>query len=242
MFLPILSVPIVSVGEHGVEDNIAYRAAVLHQLRAAVTQLQQAAPTQCITVGEDCGVETVPIGYANARAEGRMALVWIDAHGDLNTPQSSPSKHYHGMVLRTLCGEGDEEFVGCVEKTLTPDQLFMLALRNLDAPEQAFIQQHKVYFTPGLGLPSLVETIQNKGYSKVYVHFDLDALEPDAFPYMSYPTPNGLTIQQVANALETLRRTFEVVGFGITEYASELGLGVEMLDPILEQVAGIVAD
>ena len=164
--LTTLDVPIISAGDRVVEQNIAHRSVVLQQLRDALALMQQAAPHRTVTLGGDCGVETVPIGYANAQANGRMALVWIDAHGDLNTPASSQSKHYHGMVLRALCGEGDAEFVACVLQPLRPEQLFMVGLRDLDAPEQQFIQEHSVYTTPDIDLPALIQAIRQKGYQK----------------------------------------------------------------------------
>jgi arginase len=238
--LPVLNIPIVDVGDRMVENNIAYRAVVLQQLSDALAVLQQAAPDRAVTLGGDCGVETVPIGYANLRANGQMALVWIDAHGDLNTPDSSPSKHYHGMVLRALCGEGDADFVACVLKPLTPDQVFMVGLRDLDAPEREFIQGKGIYHTPDIDLPALIEEIRQRGYSQVYVHFDMDGLNPDVFPYMSYPTSGGLTIEQITEMLVALHQHFEIVGMSLTEYASETGEGLHLLDPILAQAAAIV--
>lgn len=238
--ITVLAVPIIDVDDRIVEDNITYRSAVLQQLRDGLALMQKAAPERAVTIGGDCGVETVPIGYANAKANGDMALVWIDAHGDLNTPDSSSSKHYHGMVLRALVGEGDADFVACVLKPLAPQQVFMVGLRDLDAPEQAFIQKHAVYTTSGIDLPALTQTIQQRGYSKVYVHFDMDGLNPEIFPYMSYPTSGGLTIEQIHEMLVALRQNFEIVGMSLTEYASATGEGLALLDPILAQAAAIV--
>lgn len=238
--ISILDAPIVEVGDRIVADNIAYRSVVLQQLGDALALMQQAAPQRVVTIGGDCGVETVPIGYANAKADGDLALVWIDAHGDLNTPDSSPSKHYHGMVLRALLGEGDADFVACVLQPLAPQQLFMVGLRELDAPEQEFIQKQAIYTTADIDLPALIRTIQQRGFSKVYVHFDMDGLNPEIFPYMSYPTTGGLTIEQISEMLAALHQNFEIVGMSLTEYASETGEGLALLDPILAHAAAIV--
>ena len=144
------------------------------------------------------------------------------------------------MVLRTLCGEGDADFVACVSQSLNPQQLFMVGLRDLDAAEQQFIQEHSIYHTPGIDLSALVQAIQQKGYSRVYVHFDVDGLNPEIFPCMSYPTDGGLTVEQISEMITTLDQNFEIVGMSLTEYASETGEGVELLDPILIQAAAIV--
>lgn len=237
--LSMIDVPITSDGDRIVESDIAYRPIVLQQLREALALVQQNNPNRLVTLGGDCGVETVPIGYANAKADGDLAVIWIDAHGDLNTPESSPSKHYHGMVLRALLGEGDAEFVSCVLKPLALEQVFMVGLRDLDAPEQTFIDEHGIYTTVSIDLPDLIQTIQQRGYSKIYVHFDMDGLNPDIFPYMSYPTAGGLTIEQIADMLTTLHQNFQVVGMSMTEYASETGEGLALLDPIFAHAAAI---
>jgi len=74
----------------------------------------------------------------------------------------------------------------------------------------------------------------------VYVHFDMDGLNPEIFPYMSYPTEGGLTIAQITQMITALDQNFEIVGMSLTEYASETGEGVELLDPILMQAAAIL--
>jgi arginase len=221
-----------------VETNIAYRATILQQLHEAQAKLREAAPSHFVTIGGDCGIETVPVSYANALAQGQMALVFIDAHGDLNTPQTSPSQHYHGMSLRTLLGEGDDEFVAMVGQRLTPQQVFMVGVRELDPAEEDFLTEHQVYRTLRPDVPGLMAAIKQRGFTHVYVHFDMDGLDPDVFPYTSYkPTSGGLTIEEVTEILAALRQNFNVIGISMTEFASESGEGVDLLDPVLAQVA-----
>ena len=57
-------------------------------------------------IGGTCGAEIAPVAYLNNHYESDLAILWFDAHGDLNTPKTSLSGHFHGMVLRTLLGEG----------------------------------------------------------------------------------------------------------------------------------------
>ncbi|NUS03623.1 MAG: arginase family protein, partial [Nonomuraea sp.] len=64
-----------------------------------------------VTAGGDCGVELEPVAAARRRFGERLVVVWFDAHGDLNTPDSSPSGAFHGMVLRALTGEGPDGLV-----------------------------------------------------------------------------------------------------------------------------------
>lgn len=84
---------------------------VLKQLKNACTLIDGVKPDTIFTVGGDCGVELLSVSYLNKRYNGALAVIWFDAHGDLNTPASSPIKKFHGMPLRALLGEGDEEIV-----------------------------------------------------------------------------------------------------------------------------------
>ena len=67
-----------------------------------LADLRASAPDIVVTVGGTCGVEAAPVAYLNERYDGNLAVVWFDGHGDLNSPATSPSGHFHGMVLRTL--------------------------------------------------------------------------------------------------------------------------------------------
>ncbi|MCK2213242.1 arginase family protein [Actinomadura sp. ATCC 31491] len=91
-----------------------------------------------VAVGGDCGVELEPIAAARRRYGDRLVVVWFDAHGDLNTPQSSPSGAYHGMVLRALTGEGPEGLVA--EAPLQPGRIVLAGVRDLDPAEAAFVE------------------------------------------------------------------------------------------------------
>ena len=75
------------------------------------------------TIGGDCAIELMPISYLNKIYQEDICIIWIDAHADLNTPESSPSKAFHGMPLRTLLGEGNEEFISLLFSRIKPEQI-----------------------------------------------------------------------------------------------------------------------
>ena len=90
-----------------------------------------------ITLGGDCGIEPVPIGFANNLHEGHMAVLWLDSHGDLNSIAESPSKNFHGMALRALldpacCGYSEDEAAEIIPLPLYPWQIVMAGVRSLD--------------------------------------------------------------------------------------------------------------
>ncbi|MEV5568962.1 arginase family protein [Spirillospora sp. NPDC052269] len=156
-----------------------------------------------VTVGGDCGVELEPIAAAVRRFGERLVVVWFDAHGDLNTPESSPSGAFHGMVLRTLLGEGPDELVPPLP--LLPSQVALSGVRAMDPAERDYIQSN-----PFGDLASLPED------AVLYLHLDLDVLE--GFSSIGCPEPDGLPAEELLSQVRKLSARHQVVGLGITEY------------------------
>lgn len=207
------------------------------RFRKAMAQLRAEAADRILTVGGTCGVEAAPVGYLNERYGGDLAVVWLDAHGDLNTPESSPSGNFHGMILRTLLGEGPAEYVSDLRRPLTAAQVFLAGTRDLDPPEMEFIAERAIAATPPnqFSAPdALVEKIKSRGFTHVYLHLDLDALNPTDFPGTLIPTPGGPTLGEVCAMMQALSGAFEVVGFSLVEYIHR---GEEAVDALRRLVA-----
>ncbi|MCM4080807.1 arginase family protein [Paractinoplanes hotanensis] len=182
-------------------------AANLAAVRAAVTD------PPMVTVGGDCGVELAPIEAALERHGDGLVVVWFDAHGDLNTPESSPSGAFHGMVLRTLLGEGPPELAP--RRTLRPAQVVLAGVRALDAAEKEFISDHDIEIADLESLPSVVAAA---GARAVYIHIDLDVLDPAFFSSLGFPEPDGVRPERLADAVRALTDRFPLAGLGICEY------------------------
>ncbi|MBN6051185.1 arginase family protein, partial [Nonomuraea sp. RK-328] len=116
------------------DDDLPETAA---RVRSAMTAAS-AAGGFVVTAGGDCGVELEPVAEALRRHGDRLVVVWFDAHGDLNTPATSPSGAFHGMVLRALTGEGPAGLVA--DRPLDPRRIVLAAVRDLDQGETAFIR------------------------------------------------------------------------------------------------------
>ncbi|TYB64295.1 arginase family protein [Nonomuraea sp. PA05] len=157
-----------------------------------------------VTVGGDCGVELEPVTAALRRRGDRLHVAWFDAHGDMNTPESSPSGAFHGMILRTLQGEGPDDLVR--SPVLRPGQIALAGTRALDPAEADHIERAGIGGLDSIG-PDAV----------VYVHVDLDVL--DGITSVGYPEPDGLSAEALAEAVEGLAARHEIAGLGITEYA-----------------------
>ncbi|MCK7622803.1 arginase family protein [Streptomyces sp. RS10V-4] len=198
-------------------------------LRATQAALDDWADTEVLrTAGGDCGSELGPVSRAVARHGDELAVVWFDAHADLNTPQSSPSGGFHGMVLRTLLGQGPAELVPPPGRRLAARQVVLAGVRALDAGERRFAAEAGLASLPVAGLADpgrLVAAVAATGARRVYVHLDLDVLDPGHVPGLSCPEPGGLHPDRLAAALDALAGAFPVAGFGVTEYAPADGGG-----------------
>jgi arginase len=130
----------------------------------------------------------------------RLAVVWLDAHGDLNTPESSPSGNEWGMPLRMLIDSA----------TVRADDVALVGARDLDPPEEEFIRRAGVHTgEEGIG-PAL------EGADVVYVALDVDVLDPDGEVDMFMPATGGPSADEVEALLRRVAEAKPVVGAGVT--------------------------
>lgn len=127
---------------------------------------------------------------------GRLAVVWLDAHGDLNTPETSPSGNLWGMPLRMLLDDG----------VVGPEDVALVGARNLDPPEQDFLEEKGID-------DSLERTLA--GVDAVYVALDLDVLDPQDVDVL-VPEPDGPTVDRIAAILQETVAHSPLAGMGVT--------------------------
>ena len=163
-----------------------------------------------VTVGGDCGVELAPVAAARARHGDRLTVLWIDAHPDVSTPQTLPSGSFHGMVLRTLLGEGPAQLTP--EEPLAPEQVILAGVRSFELGQREYIEEAGIR---SYGVADLERALDGLT-GPVYLHVDLDALDPTEFASTCYPEPNGVPLQRLTDLIS---RVDNVVGASLTEHA-----------------------
>ena len=171
-----------------------------------------------LTVGGDCGVDVIPIGVARFRYGADLALAWFDAHPDLNTTHTSPSGAFHGMALAAALGIGDPQFAA----DPAIGTAVLVGARAIDPGEQMLIDAEQARVGPAADLA---------GAACVYLHLDLDVLDPAEFDGACYPEPGGLSVADVVAAIGDLPT---IVGAGITECATTAPVALRRLLPIIE--------
>jgi arginase family enzyme len=155
-------------------------------------------PVRPIVVGGCCCAHVGAVEGLAAREEA-LALVWIDAHGDLNTPQSSPSGNAWGMPLRMLIDGG----------AVSPDRVALLAARNLDPPEVEFIERSGIQTGPDAVARAVGRA------DAVYVALDCDSVEPGELEVFM-PEPEGLRLDELERVLGEIAAAGRVAGLGLT--------------------------
>lgn len=204
-----------------VDDGVLGLASIAPRFLRALDELRRRAPERVRVAGGTCGVELAPIAYLNERNNGELAVLWLDAHADLNTPESSPSGHFHGMVLRSLLGDGPAAIVDHIPRPLNPSQVLLVGPRDVDPPESAFATASGI---PILGDeafddPSIIDGwLAERNARRIYIHFDVDVLAMETFGGALLPTPpGGPTLAQAAALIAHLQSRFDVVGLSVLE-------------------------
>jgi arginase len=155
-------------------------------------------PDRPLVLGGCCCAHVGAVEGLAARHDS-IALVWLDAHGDLNTTASSPSGNAWGMPLRMLIDAG----------TVQSDNVALVGARNLDPPEKEFIVASGVHTGDG-AIGRALESC-----SCVYVALDADSVDPSELtPFM--PEPDGLSLDEVEAFFVDLRDRTTILGAGLT--------------------------
>lgn len=241
--LPSASTITVTVpsGAGSSQETGVQRVSSLVQVRDATLAALGGLSGFPLVIGGDCGVELAAVAHA-AAANDSLAVVWLDAHADLNTAESSPSGAFHGMVLRTLLGDGISELVPPV--SLAPERVILGGTRALDDAEADYLATVGIRsLAPEALTPqAITEALVASGATSVYLHIDLDVLDPAEFDGLGYPEPFGITLPALLGAIAAVKAALPLVGAGITEFApSSPDTAGDDLGSILRVIGAITA-
>lgn len=196
------------------------------------------------------GDHSISIGTVSGVASaGRTGVIWVDAHADFNTPDSSPSGNIHGMPLATLTGAGHPDLtsIGGSEPSLRPEDIVMLGLRSVDAIErQELLEAGVKVFTmsdiDAYGVHNAVRWAASElsHLDRVHLSFDLDVMDPDVAPGVGTPVRGGLTYREAHLLAEQLHSVGAITSLDIVEVNPMLDvknqtaeLAVELLESFM---------
>lgn len=153
-------------------------------------------------------------------------IIWLDAHGDFNTPDTTPSGNVHGMSLAALLGLGAEELVACsAGRPVQPEQTVLIGVRDLDDGERELLRKTGVrVFTmqevDRLGLPAVMDQALDrlrKHVDRIHLSLDLDVFEPDLAPGVGTPKSGGLTYREGHLAMEMIAELGMLISMELVE-------------------------
>jgi arginase len=192
------------------------------------SKMKAVSAEQVIVLGGECS-ETVGsmAGLADAFG-GKGGMLWMDAHGDFNTPESSPSGYIGGMCLALACGRspGLGIELGKNPPPLADERLVHVGSRALDEPEvNAFNSSPVMLFTAQAVRKKGAEEVGNEAARHldnmsdwIACHLDLDVVDPRLIPAVSYPTPDGLSVNDVSTIIGALAGTRKLRVLEIAAY------------------------
>lgn len=176
-----------------------------------------------IAIGSVAGVAS----YYRKRRQQRVGIIWLDAHTDVNTPETSPSGNIHGMPLAALLGRGARELThvaGFAPKVL-PENVAVIGARSIDPGEREFVRSTgiRVFSMSELderGLPDVVAEaveIASMNTAGFHVTMDMDFIDPFYAPGVGTPERGGATYRESHLAMEKIADSGRVVSVELTE-------------------------
>lgn len=217
------------------------RYSTLRRARELV-ELELAPVTEPVMlIGGDCGAAVGAVGHA-ARRHPDLAVVWLDAHPDLHTPASSPSGAFSGMALRAILGDGADGLVlepGAVAR----ERLVLAGAREYEPAEEetAAALALRVIDASALSDPdALAAAVTATGAAALYIHVDLDVLDPASMSGVTASVPFGVSLTDLLASIARARAALPLVGSSITGFApSSPAAAVDDLGTILRIVGAL---
>jgi arginase len=202
---PMVQVP--DAGEGEARGGINRWTAILEQFRSARAILDEHQPGRLLTAGGDCACDVAVIDYLHRRYPD-LTVIWVDAHLDANTAETSPSGNFHGMPVAALMGAAPADLQALLSTPLSPARFHYVAAHLGDDGDWEFQRDKGLsWLEPGESVPG-----------PIHLHFDLDSLDPAEFPHLAYPE-GKLSIEDGLAVVRSAARSGNLVGLTITEFA-----------------------
>jgi arginase len=175
------------------------------------------------------GDHSLSVGSIRGAAKyKKIGIIWVDAHADFNTPETTPSGNIHGMPLAALCGLGDARLVCLWDEMppiVDPKRVAVIGARDLDPGEKRNLREAGVMVQSmeqidRIGMVAALEKAidrVSRDVDGIYLSFDMDALDPRHAPGVGTPVPGGLTFREAHLACEVIAETGKLVGMDIVE-------------------------
>lgn len=208
----VLDVPLeageaLGTGVHRLSSLLRVRDLIAEQLTAAD------APT--VLIGGDC---SVTVSALSALDTSELAVLWCDAHPDMNDPGSSPSGAFSGMALAAVLGIGEPQLA--LRPGIPPERIVLLGARSMDEGEQTRLASLPSLATPSAQDPdAAVAAVRATGAAHVWVHIDVDVIDPPEFQGVSDAEPFGVSAAALVSVIARIREELPLAGATIAGFS-----------------------
>ncbi len=251
--------PVTDLGNAGVpipelvpsEGNVRHLEAV-RRVCAEVAERADALVSEGlfpIFLGGDHSISIGTVAGVARPSGGRTGVIWLDAHADFNTPESSPSGNVHGMPLATLTGLGPRSLVdiGGPGASVRPEDVVLIGLRSVDLEERDLLREAGVraYTMKEVDVHGVARVVRRamkdlSHVDRVHLSFDLDVVDPERAPGVGTPIPGGLTYREAHLVMELVNEANIVTSLDVVEVNPILDvkngtatLAVELVESLL---------
>jgi arginase len=209
------------------DDRARFLAQILDlcdRVAARVAEVRRRGETPLVLGGDHSVALGSLVGMANVQGPG--GVIWVDAHGDLNTPESSPSGNVHGMVLAAALGLGGELFAreGWTLPAIETGKLALVGVRSLDHGERELLSRLDAeIFTmsqidrDGIEACMRAAISHARGSAFLHVSLDMDVVDPDYAPGVGTPVRGGLSYREAHLAMELVAESGLADSFDVVE-------------------------
>jgi arginase len=173
-----------------------------------------------------------------------IGVIWIDAHADMNTPETSPSGNVHGMPLSSLIGQGPPKLVDLAgfSPKVDPRNVAIIGLRDVDSLEAAHVRESGVRaFTmrdiDERGMPAIMQeaiALASAGTVGIHLSLDMDSIDPDEAPGVGTPVRGGLSYREAHLAMEILADSGKLISLEVVEVNPVLDIANRTADLAVE--------
>ena len=214
-----IEIPVsLDINDRQTDKGVSARRVILKQTKAALEKLRETNPEKIVTLGGECSVSVVPFTFLAGKYPDDVAIVWIDAHPDVNLPYDN-YKGYHAMALTACLGMGDEEIIRTLPGRYDASRALIVGVRSWD---DGMKERQKELGIKGLSpeevaedSSAILEWLKSTGVSKVVIHFDLDVLDPAEIIAGVGVEPDGMKINEAVRVINDIASEYDLIGLTV---------------------------
>ena len=227
--------------------KMKYGEGIAEVARASAMMIQAAIVRgeKVVAIGGDHAMSVGTIAGASAAIEGELGVIWIDAHADIHTDQTTSSGNVHGMPAAAAMGVGNPLLTNIIAggKKVNPKNFLFIGLKDIDPEEIATMERLGIptitmMDIAGNGIGCVTEAVDKlrSQTSHIWVSQDIDAIDVADAPGTLMATPGGLTYREITNIARYVGRTCSVVGMDLAELVPSRDKGAQTSELALELI------